>query len=369
MSYFKTNIVKGIDEARKRVHNCIPIGFERFEEDIPGIQKATYTLITASSGIGKSKFVLDKYVITPFNFVNVGNTDVDVKIFVFLLEESKKKFYLSITSTLLYERFGIDVSIKDLKSIRKKKVIDDDLLEKIASFDDWFTKFEEKVEIIDNIRNPFGIYKTIRTYCQAVGETKKVKRVVEGVEREVDEYFSNNPNQYVIAITDNINLLHPEKDKETGISTDLRGAMVKFSSDYCVILRNFYGVSVVNIQQQSAEKEKQEFYKGQSVESKLEPSLDGLGDSKLTQRDADEVLGLFAPDRYEIKLHRGYDIIKLQDHYRSLIILKSRDGEPNTRIGLLFNGKVSIFKELPKKEEFEMNPFLYDQILKENNLK
>ena len=145
---------------------------------------------------------------------------------------------------------------------------------------------------------------------------------------------------------------------------NLHQAMSKFSNDYCLTMRDFYKCSVVNIQQQEAAKEKQEYYKGQSIESKLEPSLDGLGDNKLTQRDANEVLGLFAPDRYEIKFHRGYNILRMQDNYRALIILKSRDGEANARIGLYFNGKINQFEELPSKEEFERDNTLYDKILK-----
>ena len=136
--------------------------------------------------------------------------------------------------------------------------------------------------------------------------------------------------------------------------------MGKFSAEYCLRIRDDYGYSVINVQQQAADKERQEFtYKGQSIESKLEPSLDGLGDNKMTQRDADVVLGLFAPDRYEIKLHRGYNIIKWQDSYRSLIVLKNRDGTPNARVGLYFNGAVNFFEELPRSED--ITPEVYKQ--------
>ncbi len=363
MSYFD-DVVKSVDDARFNKYNCIPLGFERFEDDLPGIIKENYTLVTASSGIGKSKFALAKYIITPFEFVTTQETDIDVKIFAFLLEESKQKFYLSILSYLLFKKYDVDLSVKQLKSINKHKVVTDDIIGKMKSFDKWFEKFEAKVEIIDNIRNPFGIYKTVRTYCQAVGKEETEKRIVEGVERDVKTYKPNNPNQYVIKVTDNINLLHPEKNKETGESMNLHQAMSKFSNDYCLTMRDYYKCSIVNIQQQEAAKEKQEYYKGQSIESKLEPSLDGLGDNKLIQRDANEVLGLFAPDRYEIRQHRGYNIMKMQDNYRSLIILKSRDGEANARIGLYFNGKVNEFIELPPKEDFEKDPSLYDKILK-----
>ena len=111
MNYF-SEVIKNIDESRNRKHNCIPLGFKRFEEDLPGIIKENYTIITASSGVGKSKLALAKYVIKPFKFVTEEETDIDAKIFVFALEESKQKFYLSILSYLLYEKYNIEISVK-----------------------------------------------------------------------------------------------------------------------------------------------------------------------------------------------------------------------------------------------------------------
>ena len=107
MSYFD-DVIKSVDDARFNKYNCIPLGFERFEDDLPGIIKENYTLVTASSGIGKSKFALAKYIITPFEFVTTQETDIDVKIFAFLLEESKQKFYLSILSYLLFKKYGVE---------------------------------------------------------------------------------------------------------------------------------------------------------------------------------------------------------------------------------------------------------------------
>ena len=92
------------------------------------------------------------------------------------------------------------------------------------------------------------------------------------------------------------------------------------------------------------------------MESKLEPSLDGLADNKKTQRDADMVMGLFAPHRYEIPQHRGYNIRKMQDYYRSISILKNRYGVSNLRVGTFFDGCVSDFVELPNvSDEVQMS--------------
>lgn len=139
--------------------------------------------------------------------------------------------------------------------------------------------------------------------------------------------------------------------------------MTKFSAEYCrKNISKHFGYIPVLIQQQEAAKEKQVFTnRGESVESKLEPSLDGLGDNKLTQRDALVVIGLFAPDRYGIEEHMGYDITTLKDNYRCLILLKNRVGRPNLKKGLYFNGAANIFAELPMPGTEEMGR-VYERI-------
>ena len=74
---------------------------------------------------------------------------------------------------------------------------------------------------------------------------------------------------------------------------------------------------------------------------------------KTTTRDANVVLGLFAPSRYNILEHSGYDISLFKDRYRSMSILKSRDGEPNKKLPLFFNGAVDFFRELPRADDVE----------------
>jgi replicative DNA helicase len=348
--------IEKIDSNRKNDVNCLPIGLKRFEPYFQGILQACYYLITASSGIGKSKFSKAFFIDRPYEFYkNNQHLNLKLKIFYFSLEESREKFFLSLISTLLYKKYKISKSIRDLKSIGEGNKIDDDLFNKIKELKPEIDKLEDIVEVIDNIRNPYGIYKHVKEYMDLNGEIKIGKRIVEGKEREIKVYEPKNPNTYVIIITDHLSLLQPEK------GSSLFDSMLKYSSEYCLHLRDFYKCTVVNVQQQTAAKEAVEYnFKGNSIEAKLEPSLDSLADCKLTQRDCDVAFGLFAPERYEIKNHRGYDITILQDTYRQLAKLKDRDGEANVRIGLHFKGEVNYFEELPKAEEFLNNPYLYE---------
>lgn len=145
--------------------------------------------------------------------------------------------------------------------------------------------------------------------------------------------------------------------------------MSDYSSKYCINFRNKFGFIPVVIQQQASAKEQVEYnYKGNSIEEKLEPSLDSLGDNKTTQRDANIVIALFAPDRYGIQNHNGYNIRILRDRYRSLSILKDRDGVSNMKLPLFFNGAVDFFKELPKPDDLENIRKVYEYVSELNNL-
>lgn len=303
-------------------------------------------IVTANSGVGKSKLAKKLAVIDVINYIEQNpNTDMKIDIKYFCLEESQEAFINSIISYKLFIDHGIRLSTKDIDSIKKGYVLDAEALEKIEAMENWFTFFESHVEIVDNIRNPYGIFHHVEEFMLQNGHWVMKKVQYRDREVEIKDYFVHtHPEHYVVVVIDHISLVQPEK----GMS-GLHEAIDKLSSEYLIKLRDKYFCSITVVQQQSADQEKKQYtYKGASIESKLEPSLDGLGDNKKTQRDADEVIGLFAPDRYEIREHRGYDVLKLQDNYRSGIILKSRYGTSNIRIGFLFNGAVGQFTELPK---------------------
>ena len=51
-------------------YNCIPFsGMERLERHIPGIEQDTYYLLTASSGVGKSKLARSLFIHNPYQYI------------------------------------------------------------------------------------------------------------------------------------------------------------------------------------------------------------------------------------------------------------------------------------------------------------
>lgn len=351
-----TSIKQNRERRISGLDNCIPFQFERLSEYIPGVQQKNYTIVTANSGIGKSKLAKKLYVIDTIDYIETHpNTDIQVDIKYFCLEESKEQFISSIISYKLNKDYGILLSTKQIQSIMRSYTLEEEVLKKIEGMRQWFAFFESHVEVIDSIRNPYGIYHHVQDFMERNGTWEYKMMNYKDKKVPVKDHFTpKNPQHYVIVVIDHISLISVEKGM-----TGLHDAIGTLSSEYLIRLRDKFNCSIVVVQQQAASQEQKQFtYKGQSIESKLEPSLDGLGDNKKTQRDADEVIGIFAPDRYEIPKHRGYDIQKLQDNYRSGMILKCRYGASNVRVGLLFNGAVGQFTELPpaatmQEEDYE----------------
>lgn len=276
---------------------------------------------------------------------------------------SKEEKMLSAFSNILYVKEGIRIAPKDLRSTKADRVLPDEILEIIMKYEPYFKKIEEIVEFIDDIKNPTGIYKFVREYAHANGtQHKKTVEFVnnktgETYEQEVDDWYEpNDPDEYVMVFIDHISLIGTEE--VNGRRLNLHESIVKLSSDYLIRLRNKYNYIPVVIQQQASSQESIENLKA----NKLKPTLDGLGDCKLTQRDANVILGLFSPFRHEIKNYHEYDIMFFRDNIRFLEILGGREGGGGTICPLYFDGAVNYFKELPKPNDAEAMHPVYNYI-------
>jgi hypothetical protein len=196
--------------------NCIPVPFERTSAFFPGIEKATYYLVTASSGVGKSKLTRFLFVYHVYKYIK-DNPDIDIRVrmFYFSLEESKERFFLALISKWLLDNHNIHVSIKELLSIGGKDCyLHDDIIGLIKDAKEYFVDFNKFVTVHDEIRNPTGFYLKMMEYLLANGHWEYKTEIRNDTEVKVkDKYIPNNPELYVIGIVDHISLIQPEKDR------------------------------------------------------------------------------------------------------------------------------------------------------------
>jgi len=336
-------------------YNCIPWDLPRLSTILPGIQKGKYVIITASEKVGKSQLTDFLFLHQPYEFFLKNPTaNLKPRIFYFSLEMSKESKVMSVLSYKLFKEHKISKSPEDLLSVFKDKVVDDTLMGIINSYDSFFKEFEERVTFIDNIRNPYGIFRYMETYANEHGkwEYKEIDWEEDNgtiIKRKVKDYYvPNDPTELVIVITDHLSLLYPEKNQT------LHQSISKFSSEYCLHMRDKFKYCIVNVQQQMAAQEQQQFtLRGESIIDKLKCSPSGLAENKLTSRDVNLMIGLFAPHRYKFKDYEGYDLSLLKDNYRELSVILNRDGKSNAVVDLFFDGASNYFAELPKPSERE----------------
>lgn len=322
--------------------NCIPWGLPRFEEFNPGIEKAKYYLFTANSKVGKTQITDFLMAYNAYRQIKKYNLPIKLVIKYFSLEMSKEEKVTQFLCNLLFVLSDMKIIISPTNLRSTKKAVPKEVLDFIKANEDYINDFLSCVEFIDNIRNPFGIYKYMRDYALNNGKMhKKVVNYGEG-DIEVDDYYEeNNPEEYVICLVDHASLLTPEK------GGTVNQAISDLSSKYFILLRNTYKQIPVLIQQQAAAQESVDNMKA----NRLRPTLDGLGDNKLTQRDANVIFGLFSPFRHHIPEYEGHDIKFYRDNIRFLEILGGREGGAGSICGLYFNGAVNYFKELPRIED------------------
>lgn len=360
-------------EKEAGIYHYIPFDdyYPRLSKYLPGIIPGIGYLLFAGSGIGKSKLFRHMFIQVPYDFIKKNpDSGLDYTVIINALEESKEELVDSMILNRLYVKYGIQLTINDLVGFSDTP-LSSETIQRIEEQYEYFADLDRHI-IIVNERNPFGFYKRVRAFAQEHGKfyTRNGEEVVcydksgsnlrKKDQIPWDRYELNNPNHVVVTASDHL-WLYGSEGKMSKYET-----ISHFSSDYNRQTMNLkLGFTTVVIQQQESAKEKKEFtFKGQSIVEKLEPSLDSLGDIKITQRDQLVIMALFSPYRYKIPTYRGYDVTKLKDWARFLFILKNRRGREGLVNPLLFNGAAETFEELPLPYEEDKLNELYEKLSK-----
>lgn len=316
----------------------IPMGFDRLNRYI-GIRKRMYTLIGGLTGSGKTSFLDDAYVLNPYDwYISKENTtNIKLRIIYRSMERSRIYKLAKWTARRIFMEHGIIIPVDKLLSWNKDKKLTHDEHDLFLTTKDYIDQLEDVITIIDGPENPIGIAKQLKDHAMANGR-------VEDLDQYNKVYIPNDENEITLVVLDTMNLLKLTKEL-----TSKKQAIDKMS-DELRYARDFYGYSPVAVSQFNREIANIIRIKAGDVE----PQLEDFKESGQTQDDADVVLALFDPARYNVADKSGYDLNKLKDDYgakyfRSLRLIKNSFGEDDVRIGLAFMGQTGIFKELPKR--------------------
>lgn len=348
---YKDNLIAKIASGKLGLSKGLPHGFNRLVEYLPGIQQGTYYLIGAESSVGKSAFANNSFVFNPIDWylANKNNTNIKLKIHYYSFEIAKDMMLYKAVCRNIYTKYNILLDVNYILS-RGANRISQEHYDLVIKSLDYFDEMSDILQISDMNENPTGIWHKELAYAneQGAGIIKH-----DNAYEFKGDYIPNDPNLYTLIVVDHISLLR----KERGFQTK---ELIDKLSEYLIILRNkcnFIPVVIQQLNRNSNDPIRMKL-------DKMEPMLSDFKDSGNTIADCNVCLTLFNPARYEMDTHRGYVINPgqngLGNRYRSLSILKNRDGESDKTVGLEFVGECGYFAEL--KRSNEMDPQEYNRI-------
>lgn len=361
MSLELLNRIKaGLEERKKRVENgginCIPLAFNRFRKELPGVEQGSYYLVSGSTKAAKTQLTNYIFVYSTILYCYYNPNKITPKIFFFPLEETAETITLRFIAYLLFHltKGKVRISPTDLKSTDERFPVKQEILDLMdgEEFKKIMEFYENTITFYDD-RNATGVWKILNNYAKANGtihkKTIKIKEQdafgnINEIPKEIFDYYTpNDPNAYVMIIVDHVSLLNPERNM------DLRQSINKLS-EYMVILRNRYNYIPVIVQQQSTETQNSIAVK----DNKIRPTVAGLADSKYTARDCNVMIGITNPHAYDIREYLGYPIGEhFKSNIRFLEVVINRNGNANGICPLFFDGAINDFKELPLPSEKE----------------
>lgn len=329
-----------IDQGREGLNAGFSTGSEKLDSVVQGVQRRTIYALGGGIGTGKTAFTDHSFVLQPYKemltMANTGIRQLYLRVFYNSFEIEKTNKLAKWVCYKLFEDLGIIVDINFVLSIGKNK-ISQEIYDKVCTYRDYIEKMEDFVHITDMSTNPTGIYMTVKKYMDANGKTVEERKLVRGQEIVFHKYIPNNPDEIVIVITDHVGLLRVEKECHT------KKERIDKYSEQAISLRNFYGVTSVALSQfnrELADLDRRKF-------SELTPQLEDFKDTGNLSEDANIVMALFNPLRYNITEYNNFNIIAVGGRYRPVVILKTRDGSDMVKLNQNFMGEVGHFRDFP----------------------
>lgn len=337
----KEQVQEQILRGKEGLNKGIPHGHTKLGDYLPNIQQSTYYLVGGELSTGKSAFANDTFVYNPLDWYleNKDSTDIKLLIPYYSFEIPKKDMTIKYLARRIYKKHGILLDVNYILSRGKYKVSQEhyDLVIRELPI---LEQIDDILLVQDLPKNPTGIWNDLLKIANDNGEG--IEKTDNGNYQFIHnvDYKPKNPNLYVLPVVDHIGLTKKEREFN-------KKEVIDKLSEYMIILRNKCAFSPVLVQQLNRSLSSSDRFKI----GRVEPQLSDFKESGNTQEDANVVLALFSPRRYEISPFKDYNIIKLRDRYRNLTILKNRDGEADINIGMRFLGEIGSFEELPKGSE------------------
>lgn len=326
---------------------------DRLTQHIYGTRKGTYYLYGAETGIGKTKWAREQHMYAVYDYWKnlEDKTALDVRFIDFSLEITKGENTVNAIIRKIYIDHGKLIPFDKFMGFRENYRLTEEEQKLILSTKEYFKEFEKKLVVVEGEITPTRYHDTLLTFYRQHGKFENDDGSM-AVSR-LGEYTPNNPQLLVVSIFDTINLADNEKGQTDKQSIDR-------ISRISVNFRNICGHTPVIVQQFNADNSDIQ----RQRHGVITPMLRDFEDSKRTTKDANVVVGLWSPVRYQkdtVNVGKSvYDITQLRTWYVSAHVLKHRNGQTSKVVPLRFLGATSMFEELPRT----MHPMDYARLTK-----
>lgn len=339
----KDEFIQEVENGRKGKNTGLP-GYKNVLSQLyqatNNIQKECYYVIGAGMKTGKTTFVDLYFILLPF----LNGIPSNVKYIYFSFEINKKQKLARQISTIAFLKYSTRISPNKILGKGNIKLTDQeyDLVKKIYETD--IQKLLEHVVQYEEKLPPFEIRNEIRKFAVSRGSFVG--------DKFNEKYVPNDPNEHVIVILD-----HAGKIKRTKLSDKNK---IDEVSDHFVTYRNKCLYTFVMVQQLN--RSISDIHRLKYTGNELQPMVSDFKESQNTQEDANIIMALFNPEIYKnITKHLGYDLNVLQNTYRSLHILASRDTEAPLDMPLYCDMEVGFMTRMPELNSQALKT-LYDKL-------
>ncbi len=322
------SLIEQINKGREGCNQGYSMGLSKLESIIDGVTQQNYTLLFGPSGCAKTTLALFSYIYNP---AKEHLTDGKFRVIYYSLEMSAEMIFAKLLSMYIFEKYGVEISVKELLSRKRNYSLSDEYYYYVEKCIPWLHELENIITIFDK-----GLDADI-LYSSLLSEMGKYGTFKEEGNRKI--YIPNDPDVVTLVVIDHLSLVRPKNGRTLKQEMDL-------ISSYLVTLRNRCKISPLVIMQ--ANRESSSMDRRREGLSNL--TINDTKDSGAPAQDSEIIVSIFNPFREKLSSYRGYDIKQLESNFRVITVLKNRYGEADVEDCCAFYGKIGFFAELPRPD-------------------
>ena len=315
------NFLKIIRKGQLGKSRGLSFGLPRFSKLIPDLQKGMYYLVGGESGAGKTSFVDDRLVSAPFEDSLIKKQKIKGIYYSFEVDTLSKVSKLA--SRKLFMEEGIIVTSPDILG-HNENILPEHNFQRISKYETYFNEMFETLTFYDYAKSPTDIEKDLYAFSETIGKWKG------------EDFIENDIDCTYLVVIDHIGLI-----KRLGMS---KKEAMDYLSSILIHFRNKCKMTFIVIAQFNRNLSSSDRFNI----NRVIPQMSDFADTSNLIQDCDKAFGIFSPAKYGFTDYLGYTIDPLADNFRSLHILKNRQGVSDRMVPLEFLGGVGYFREYTK---------------------